>query len=214
MEVVAVAPQGGRFDRQASIMSLPFIFKTELDTIPAEIPYITAEPPLVEKWRERFGDSGFKIGICWQGNPRYRGDASRSVPLRQFEAIARIPGVRLISLQAINGVDQLKDLPDGMTVETLGDDIVGPESGFAETAAAMANLDLMVTSDTALAHLAGAMGLPTFVALSARPDWRWLRRRSDSPWYPTMRLFRQAKPGEWAAVFAEMAAVVAERAAA
>ena len=125
------------------------------------------------------------------------------MPLRHLAPLAAIPGVRLISLQAVHGLDQLETLPQGMAVEQLGEKITANPDGISEIAAAMAVLDLVVTSDTAMAHLAGAFGRPIWVALSDDPDWRWLFERTDSPWYPTMRLFRQTRRGDWDGVFAE-----------
>ena len=115
--------------------------------------------------------------------------------------MASVPGVRLISLQKHDGTDQLAP---GMTIETLGDDFDSGPDGFIDTAAVMMNLDLVITSDTAIAHLAGALGRPTWVALRAVPDWRWLLERTDSPWYPTVRLFRQTARDDWRPVFAAM----------
>jgi ADP-heptose:LPS heptosyltransferase len=112
----------------------------------------------------------------------------------------------LISLQKNDGVEQLDDLPSGMRVETLGDDFDFDPDAFVDTAAVMECLDLVITSDTAVAHLAGALARPTWVALKYVPDWRWLLDRSDSPWYPTMRLFRQHRAGDWVSVFADMEA--------
>jgi ADP-heptose:LPS heptosyltransferase len=119
--------------------------------------------------------------------------------------------VRLISLQAVHGLDQITTLPPGMSVETLGDAITANPDGMAEIAAVMANLDLVISSDTAVVHLAGALGRPVWVALSDDPDWRWLFDRSDSPWYPTMRLVRQKTRNEWTRVFADMAAALRAR---
>ena len=147
---------------------------------------------------------GFRIGICWQGNRQAKVDAGRSFPLRLFEPIAAIPDVRLISLQKNDGVEQLSDLPDSMTVETLGEDFDAGNAAFVDTAAVMMSLDLVVTSDTAIAHLAGALGRPVWLALQQIPEWRWQLDRSDSPWYPTMRLFRQKQRGDWIGVFEEI----------
>ena len=188
----------GRFDFQIPLLSLPGVFRTSLETIPNDGPYLFPEPALVAEWRERLGNEGFRIGVVWQGNPNYRNDRHRSVPLSFYEPLARVPGVRLISLQAVHGLDQLARLPPGMTVESLGDKITANPDGISEIAAVMANLDLVVSSDTAMAHLAGALGRPVWVALSSDPDWRWLFDRDDSPWYPTMRLFRQTTLGDWA----------------
>jgi hypothetical protein len=120
-------------------------------------------------------------------------DIGRSFPLTHFEGLSKIPGVRLISLQKNAGVEQLRELPAGMSVETLGDEFDAGPDAFLDTAAAMESLDLVIASDTAVAHLAGALGRPVWVALKYVPDWRWLLDRADSPWYPTMRLFRQKR---------------------
>ena len=154
--------------------------------------------------------NGFKVGISWQGNPEYPNDRLRSIPLARYAPLAAVPDVRLISLQSFIGLDQLANLPEGMKVETLGEEIVNNPDGFREVAAVMANLDLMIMSDTGPAHLAGALGRPVWVALRERPDWRWMVERSDSPWYPTMRLFRQKTPGDWDGVFTEIAAALAD----
>ncbi|CAN5188396.1 tetratricopeptide repeat protein [soil metagenome] len=193
------------FDFQSPLMSLPNVLHTSEATIPRNVPYIAINPERVEKWRRRLGADGFRIGITWQGNPKYPGDRRRSIPLRQFAPLAAVPGVRLISLQSFNGLDQLSALPEGMKVDTLGEEIVDNPDGFRDVAAVMANLDLMVMSDSAPPHLAGALGRPVWVALGMRPDWRWQIDRSDSPWYPTMRLFRQTRLGDWESVFAEIA---------
>ncbi len=199
------------FDFQAFLMSLPLVFGVLPETIPTSVPYLATDPSLVEKWRRRIGDDGFKVGVAWSGNPKFPRDRYRSVPLVQFAPLAAVPGVRLISLQAVQGLDQLDHLPAGMSVEALGPEITDNPDGFAEIAAAMACLDLVVSSDTAVAHLAGALARPVWVALAAVPDWRWLLQRSDSLWYPTMRLFRQTSRGDWAAVFAGMAAACSDR---
>ena len=199
------------FDYQAPLMSLPHIFGTHSEAaIPHDVPYLTADPERVAKWGARLGGEGFKIGISWQGNSDYPSDQFRSIPLRCFAPLADVPGVRLISVQALWGLDQLQDLPAGMAVETLGEELVNNPDGFREMAAVIANLDLMIVSDSAPAHLAGALGRPVWVGLGKHPDWRWLTERTDSPWYPTMRLFRQSVRGDWAGVFAEIAAVLGE----
>jgi hypothetical protein len=179
-------------------MSLPSI---PSGPIPAEVPYLSAEPDRVARWRARIGAHGFRIGIVWQGNPTRREDSGRSIPPACYLALAEVPGTRLISLQKDTGADQVTE---GMAVETLGDDFDQGPDGFLDTAAAMTTLDLIVASDTAAAHLAGALGRPVWVPLRAVPDWRWMLERTDSPWYPTMRLFRQAKRDDWPPVFAAM----------
>ncbi|MCR4282694.1 MAG: hypothetical protein NUV72_06680, partial [Bauldia sp.] len=193
------------FDYQISLMSLPFVFGTTLETIPQNVPYLHADPARAEKWRERIGVDGFRVGIAWQGNPTYGRDRDRSIRVGEFAPLTAVNGVRLISLQWSGGAEQLKSLPGGMRVETLGEEIENNPDGFREVAAVMANLDLLIMSDTGPAHLAGALGRPVWVALNDRPDWRWMRQGSASPWYPTMRLFRQKTTGDWPGVFAEMA---------
>jgi ADP-heptose:LPS heptosyltransferase len=124
--------------------------------------------------------------------------------LADLAPLGRLPGVRLISLQKHHGLDQLMNLPDGMTVETLGDDFDSGPDAFMDTAAAMSNLDLIITADTSIAHLAGALERPAWVVLKYVPDWRWLLDRDDSPWYPTLRLFRQDSDGDWKSAIAKM----------
>ena len=189
------------FDYQVSEMSLPFVFRTVLETIPAGIPYLAAEPELVGKWKERIGGGGFKIGIAWQTSTS--GAATgKSFPLRQYAGLAKIPGVRLISLHRHDEAGSMDDLPEG--VEQLGADFDGGADAFIDSAAAMQCLDLVIAPDTAIAHLAGALGRPVWLALKYVAEWRWLLDRSDSPWYPTMRLFRQPASGDWDGLFAEM----------
>jgi tetratricopeptide (TPR) repeat protein len=196
------------FDFQLPLMSLPHRFGTTLDTIPsASGPYLSAEPARVAEWRGKLGTDGLKIGVCWQGglwqgSPALRG---RSFAPKEFEPLARVPGVRLISLQKQYGLEQLAALPGGMSIETLGDFDDGPDA-FVDTAAAMLALDLIVTCDTSVAHLAGALGRPTWVALKYAADWRWMVDRPDSPWYATLHLFRQTEPNNWHGVFSRMQA--------
>jgi len=192
------------FDFHCALLDLPLRFKTDLSSIPAKVPYLRAEETLVSRWKQRLGAHGFKIGIAWQGNPQSGADQNRSVPLSQFARLSRVNGVRLINLQKHHGLDQLARLPPEVKIETLGDDFDGGPDAFIDTAAVMETLDLIITSDTSVAHLAGALGRPTWVALRNVPDWRWLLDRSDSPWYPTLRLFRQVEWSCWEPVFAEI----------
>jgi ADP-heptose:LPS heptosyltransferase len=186
------------FDYHAPLISLALAFGTTLATIPATIPYLWAEPRRVKNWAARIGGCGFKIGICWQGAASIAG---RSFPLAALAPISQIGNVRLISLQK-DGAAEIA--ATGLRMEDLGDDFDTGRDGFLDSAAVMESLDLVITADTALAHLAGALGRPTWVALRYVPDWRWFLGRSDSPWYPQLRLFRQPAPGDWAAVMAEM----------
>ena len=191
------------FDVHAALLSLPRIFKTEVDSIPARVPYLSAPSDRVEHWRrELVGAGRLRVGINWQGNPSYVGDRRRSMLLAEFAPLAAIDGVHLVSLQKGAGAEQLAHAL--FDVEDLGRKLDEENAAFCDTAAVIKNLDLVITSDTALAHLAGALGAPVWVALAFTPDWRWLLDRSDSPWYPTMRLFRQSVAGQWQDVFARM----------
>jgi tetratricopeptide (TPR) repeat protein len=206
---VETPPADETFDAQIPISSLPRAFATRLDSVPTPIPYLAAEPELAKTWAARIGCSGFKVGVVWQGNPNPEADMARSMPLASFAPLAAVPEARLISLQRGFGVEQLQRLPPGLRVETLGDDFDVGADAFVDAAAAMAGLDLVVTCDTSIAHLAGALGRPVWVALKKDAEWRWLRERDDSPWYPTMRLFRQPTAGDWGAVFAAMSEALA-----
>jgi len=195
--------------RWASMMSVPGILGTTPETVPRNGPFLTAEPDRVAAWRERLGTHGFKIGIAWQNAGASHLDKLRSIPLREFAALGAIPGVRLISLQKGAGVE---DIPAAaFQVETLGDSFDEGGGAFLDSAAVMMNLDLVVTPCNAIAHLAGALGRPTFVALMHVPEWRWLLDRDDSPWYPATRLFRQSSAGDWPGVFARIVDAVGAR---
>jgi tetratricopeptide (TPR) repeat protein len=193
------------FDVQAPLLSLPGIFKTTLDNIPAHVPYLRADPNLVEYWGKQLSHlAGFKIGIAWQGDPKFLWDRWRSIPLRQFAPLASLPGVHLISLQKGPGQEQVEELSCQIPLIEFGDRLDQAGGAFMDTTAIIKNLDLVITSDTAVAHLAGALGVPVWTALSYAPEWRWLLEREDCPWYPTMRLFRQTRLGDWAGVFARL----------
>jgi hypothetical protein len=195
------------FDCQIPLMSLPRFFGTTLANIPADVPYVRASPELVDLWYQRLqGINGFRVGIHWQGKPTYIGDAHRSIPLTAFEPLAHVPNVKLISLQKGAGQEQLAKLEGRFSVIDLGEEVDRTGGAFMDTAAIMKNLDLVITSDTATIHLAGALGVPVWVALAARSDWRFLADRDDNPWYPTMRLFRQPTLGDWPSVFERLAA--------
>jgi tetratricopeptide (TPR) repeat protein len=198
-------PEREAFDAQIALSSLPRAFSTRLDNVPAVVPYLSAEPELVRKWAARIGEAGFRIGVVWQGNPNPEADMARSIPLPQFAPLAAVANVRLISLQKGDGVEQLQRLPPGMRVQTLNEEFDSGPDAFVDAAAAIAQVDLVVTCDTSIAHLAGALGRPVWVVLKKDAEWRWLRDRVDSPWYPTMRLFRQRSIGDWPTVFAAIA---------
>ncbi len=184
-------------DAVIPLMSIPA--RTDIPSV--EPPYLFAEPERVALWKDRIGPDGFRIGINWQGFPGRFEDKGRSMKLTAFAPLASVPGVRLISLQKGEGEDQIESA--GFPVETLDGLDAGPDA-FLDTAAVMENLDLIITSDTSIAHLAGALGLSVWVALRRVPDWRWMLDQADSPWYPTMQLFRQSVDGDWEPVFAAM----------
>ena len=185
------------FDTYLPMLSLPAVLGTSLDNIPTNIPYLAPDDESLAIWqRELSSEPGFKIGIAWQGDPSHLGSGRFFSP-SQFEPIARVSGVRLYSLQFGLGREQLSDIAGRWTITDLGERL----GDFHNTAAIMRNLDLVITCDSAPAHLAGALGVPVWVALEYVPDWRWLLVRDNSPWYPTMRLFRQSRAGEWQDVF-------------
>jgi Flp pilus assembly protein TadD len=184
------------------LLSLARIFNAGVAPIPVEVPYLQVDPAQVERWRREISTlNHLKIGIVWQGSTGYRWDSLRSVALAEFAPLAHVPDVHLISLQKGYGIEQIGTVDFAVT--DLGSRF-DPVS-LADVAAAIKNLDLVVTVDTAIGHLAGALGMPVWVALSRGPDWRWMLERTDSPWYPTMRLFRQKLFGVWADVFERIA---------
>ena len=199
------------FDTHAALLTLPLILNTQEETIPAMHPYLFADETLVALWKEKLkDDKNFKIGICWQGNPNYSTHflrlvvASKSIRPSTFAPIGTIPGITLYSLQKdhANNVDE--SLPEGFIVHTFDGNFDKDHGRFMDTAAVMKNLDLVITVDTSIAHLAGGLGVPVWVMLPKPADWRWLIGRTDSPWYPTMRLFRQTVTGNWTTVIDEI----------
>jgi len=199
-----------QFDFHISLMDLPQIFGTTLETIPCSVPYLHAAPEKIEHWRDQLAKTGFKVGIVWAGSPAHRKDHIRSCPLEYFAPLARIPGVRLYGLQKGREAKQVEHLAGKVAVVNLADQF----EDFTDTAAAIANLDLIISADTAVLHLAGAMGRPVWALLPFTPDWRWMLNRQDSPWYPTMRLFRQKILGDWRTIFhtvAEQLQIIVER---
>jgi hypothetical protein len=212
------------FDVQSPLLSLPGIFGTEVKTIPADMPYVFAEQELVEEWRERLAEAGadakdphpnplpvgegsrsMRIGIQWHGRTT---NGQRDIPLECFRSLTDLPGLHFISLQPSAKEELAAARQKGLNVVELGDDVDTAHGAFMDTAAIMMNLDLVISSDTSVAHLAGALGVAVWVALPFVPDWRWLLDRSDSPWYPTMRLFRQKSVGDWHRVFEDIRAAL------
>ena len=184
------------FDLYTPLLGLAGLFHTTLETIPAEVPYIHADPVRVERWSRRITGSGLKIGIVWSGDPNNGNNVLRSCPLDCFTRLAPILGVNLYSLQKGPATAQISGGSERTRIVDLGPHL----EDFSDTAAALRNLDLVISVDTSVAHLAGAMGRPVWVLLSFVPDWRWLLNREDCPWYPSARLFRQSRPRDWTGV--------------
>ena len=197
------------FDFHIPLASIPLAVGMELNTIPTADHYLRADAGRVAHWKETLGAHGFRIGIAWQGNQQIAGAEGKSFPVAALADIAKLPDVRLIGLQKGAGSDQSAHLPSGMTVENYAFD--EGSDAFLDTAAMMMNCDLVITADSAPAHLAGALGVPCWVALKHIPDWRWFLSRGDSPWYPSLRLFRQARTGDWTSVFRAMEAELISR---
>lgn len=184
-------------------MSLPTLLGISVESIPGNVPYLFADPTLAESWKSRLQtfSSKFNVGLVWAGNPGYFNDRNRSIPLSVFSPLAKCQQVRFFSLQKGAAAQKVKNPPPAMEWVDWTKEL----HDFADTAALIANFDLVIACDTAVAHLAGAMGRPVWTLLPFAPDWRWMLERSDSPWYPTMRLFRQPHPGDWSSVLERVA---------
>lgn len=216
-------PPGRRpetFDDYASIMSLPAIFTSTEETIPKDIPYIFPDKTLEEKWRSYFNKKDahkasqtntrktFKIGLCWQAD--LKNDVSRalcahrSIPLEKLEKLSLIPNIEFYSLQKDIDPEDIKHLPDNFVIQSFGPDFDNTAGPFMDTAAIMKQLDLIISVDTSIVHLAGAVGAPVWVMLPYNTDWRWIVNREDSPWYPTMKIFKQPKAFDWDSVVENM----------
>jgi hypothetical protein len=207
-------------DYHAPLMSLPLLCNTTLETIPADIPYLRASPALVELWKPIFDALPrdlYRVGICWHGNSQYkelslrRAVTQKSCPLSLFAELATVPNVQLFSLQKVSGMHEIAELDDAGFLTIFSDDIDTINGRFMDTAAIITQLDLVVTVDTAIAHLAAALGIETWVLLPEPADWRWMLTRTDSPWYPTMRLFRQTTRGDWEGLMREVTVALAAR---
>jgi hypothetical protein len=210
VELVDALADTPDFDFHVRLMSLPHAFGTTGETIPAAPAYLSADPERVERWRALMGDHGLKVGVSWYGKAR---PATRRFPAAAMQGLAAIPSVRLINLQKGEGAAQLADLPPGMSIEQLGDGTAEGEHSFLDSAAIIEACDLVISCDTSIAHLAGALGRPVWIALCWGSCWRYLTERRDSPWYPSARLFRQLRADDWSGVFAAMEAEIAPLAA-
>lgn len=211
-EVVVATADVPVHDVHCPYLSLPRAFGTTLDTIPAAVPYLFAEAEAGERWAGRIGKEGadLNVGLVWAGSPQHSRDRQRSPPFDALSPLWAVDGVRWFSLQVGHRASDLRDAADEVRDRVV--DLAPDLTDFAETAAAIAGLDLVISIDTAVAHLAGALARDIWVMLPSSPDWRWLREGNRSPWYPTMRLFRQTRDGDWGAVVASVAKALAERA--
>ncbi|WP_320045266.1 tetratricopeptide repeat protein [uncultured Desulfobacter sp.] len=197
-----------RFDYHLPIMSLPRLFKTTLDTIPSQVSYLTADTELTRIWKNRIKKgNALDVGIVWAGNPSHKGDRRRSISLSRFAPLKEITEVNLYSLQKEPHELWTDPSPENFFSFDFGEEI----SDFADTAAIITNLDLIISVDTSVAHLAGALGKETWVLLPFSPDWRWLTNRNDSPWYPAMKLFRQPALGDWDNVLKNVTAALKQK---
>jgi tetratricopeptide (TPR) repeat protein len=200
------------FDAHAPLMSLAHKLDTTLATIPARVPYLRAPEPERTKWRTRLASLGTvsRVGLCWAGHRIHRNDHARSIPLPLFAGVADVPGAAFVSLQREKREADAAHLGKRSNIVDWMDEV----ADFADTAALIAELDLVVTVDTSIAHVAGALGKPVWILIAAAPDWRWLLERADSPWYPTARLFRQQRLGDWASVVTAVKEALAKEIAA
>jgi Flp pilus assembly protein TadD len=195
------------FDVHITLLGLPGALAIDKLPLGEGVPYLRARDELVEQWRAPVARiEGFRVGIAWHGSRKLAGPDWRSIPLAAFKPLADVPGVRLVSLQQGDSRPETVASAEQLRVVDLGAGVDSESGAFMDTAAIIRHLDLVITCDTALAHVAGALGAPVWVALPAAPDWRWLLNRADSPWYPSMRLFRQDTLDDWSAPFARMAA--------
>jgi FkbM family methyltransferase len=210
-EFVATTDNLPRIDYFAPLLHIPSVLGHTPADFPVDVPYITADESLVQQWRERLAAyPGRKIGLAWRGSPTHMADTMRSIPLAEFVPLLRLKGVHFFSLQKGQPAQELNSLAGRLDVIDLGTSLDEKTGAFVDTAAVMKNLDLVIACDTAIAHVAGALAVPVWVGLCNVPDWRWLASGDTTVWYPTMRLFRQTKVGDWSGVTHRMAAALSE----
>ncbi len=194
-----------KHDMLVPMLSLPRIFGTTPENVPNTVPYLKADQARVKAWGARLAeDTGYKIGIVWRGNPGYSSDRRRSIRLENFQPIGQLSQVQFYSLQKEDVSEEIVSNRNRFQVKNFGSEL-DKDGAFLDTAAIMKNLDLVVSVDSSSAHLAGALGVPVWLALAYSADWRWMQNREDTPWYPTMRLFRQSSMNGWDEVFERMA---------
>ena len=196
VQVIVKGERPQEVDWHCPLLSLPGAFGTDLSNIPAPVPYLRADADKCAAWSQRLTTEILRVGVVWTGNPEHTRDRLRSISFSQFRRLTGVAGSTFYALQKGLTVAQREELASAGAIVDLGAELVD----FSDTAAIVANLDLVITVDTSVAHLAGALGKPVWILLPHSPDWRWLRERSDSPWYPTARLFRQMIAGQWDSV--------------
>jgi tetratricopeptide (TPR) repeat protein len=204
VDQIIVRPSDGRpaavYDYYIPLMSLPSLFQTTSLSIPMEVPYISAHKDKVAHWRDKLPHSVLKIGLVWSGRPQHTNDRNRSCRLADLLPLLQLPDIHFVGLQKGAGSEQITELPPGINFVNCGEEL----NDFSDTAALLENLDLLISVDTAVVHLAGAMGKPAWVMIPFIPDWRWGMHREDCLWYPTLRLFRQTSPKDWPGVIGRM----------
>lgn len=202
-QVVAAGNPLPGFELRCPLLSLARHFVSEQSEIPNRVPYLRCDPMEAAAWRARLARDGsaLRVGLVWAGSPAHQNDRSRSIPLKELSALAGVSGLKLYSLQKGPAAAQVREQRNGLKLTDLG----GELGDFMSTAAVLENLDLLISADTSVAHLAGALGRPAWVMLPFAPDWRWLLGHTETPWYPTLRLFRQLRPGDWAGVVERIA---------
>lgn len=200
-QVIVAGEPPPRFDAHCPLMSLPMLCATTVETVPCEVPYLHPDPHRTNQWAQKLSGNGLRVGLAWAGAAGNLNDRDRSMTLKEFAPLAEVPGVEFISLQKGPAASEAATPPPRMRLNDISPDL----HDFADTAAAIQNLDLVICVDTAVGHLAGALGKPVWVLLAFSPDWRWMLDRSDTPWNPTMRLFRQPARGDWQSVLKRVA---------
>ena len=207
--IIAKEDETPKADFTSPLMALPMLFDHDETSIPANIPYLDADPKLVNFWHKKLAhDANFKVGIAWHSEHKSELEkpilSRKSISLKDTYSMLKIAGASFYSLQKFDGAEELNLLPADITITSFDKDFDESHGRFMDTAALIMNLDLVIAVDTAVAHLAGAMGKPVWLVVPYNADWRWMMNRSDSPWYPKMKIFRQAKPGDWSNVAQEM----------
>jgi tetratricopeptide (TPR) repeat protein len=203
-QVIAVGQPPPEFDLHCPLMSLPLVMRTTLRSIPANIPYLQSET-----WNEKLDgpQDDLKVGLVWAGRPTHSNDRNRSMKLAEFSRLSHVPGITFHTLQKGAAAAEALSPPPGLHLV----DHAAQLHDFVDTASLISTLDLVISVDSSVAHLAGALGKPVWVLLPYVPDWRWMRDRTDSPWYPTMRLFRQSRWGSWTEPLAQLATCLIRR---